>query len=125
MAGVQNIHQIRNIYGRNEANDLLDQFNSRFIFRVGDQETAQIAANILGEQESKQMQESLSYGANTMRDGVNINTIERKNLLVMPTEIMNLPNLSCYAKLAGNWHVTKIKLKHPKRRHIIESFLNL
>ena len=125
VAGVQNIHQIRNIYGRNEANDLLDQFNSRFIFRVGDQETAQIAANILGEQESKQMQESLSYGANTMRDGVNINTIERKNLLVMPTEIMNLPNLSCYAKLAGNWPITKIKLKYQKRRHIIESFLNL
>ncbi len=66
VAGAQNIHQIRNTYGRNEANDLLDQFNSRFIFRVGDQETAQIAANILGEQESKQMQESLSYGANTM-----------------------------------------------------------
>ena len=104
---------------------MLDQFNSRFIFRVGDQETAQIAANILGEQESKQMQESLSYGANTMRDGVNINTIERKNLLVMPTEIMNLPNLSCYAKLAGNWPITKIKLKYQKRRHIIESFLNL
>ena len=64
---------------------MLDQFNSRFIFRVGDQETAQIAANILGEQESKQMQEFLSYGANTMWDSVNINTLERKNLLVMPT----------------------------------------
>ena len=124
VAGVQNIHQIRNIYGRNEANDLLDQFNSRFIFRVGDQETAQIAANILGEQESKQMQESLSYGANTMRDGVNINTVERKNLLVMPTEIMTLPNLSCYAKLAGSWPVTKIKLKYQNRKHIVECFQN-
>ena len=59
-----------------------------------------------------------------MRDGVNINTIEHKNLLVIPTEIMNLPNLSCYAKLAGNWPVTTIKLKYQKRKHIIESFLN-
>jgi len=123
VAGIQNVHQLKSIYGFNCAHDLLDQFNSRFIFRVGDQETAQITANILGEQESKQMQESLSYGANTMRDGVNINTIERKNLLVLPTEIMTLPNLSCYAKLAGSWPVTRIELKYQKRNAIIESFV--
>ena len=38
---------------------------------------------------------------------------------------MNLPNLSCYAKLASNWPATKIKLKYQKRKRIIESFLNL
>jgi len=122
IAGIQNIHQLKNIYGHNEAHDLLDQFNTRFVFRVGDQETAQITANMLGEQELREAQESLSYGANTMRDGVNINTIERKNLLVMPTEIMNLPNLSCYVKLAGNWPITSVKLKYHERSSKSKNF---
>ncbi|MFU7500965.1 MAG: type IV secretion system DNA-binding domain-containing protein, partial [Candidatus Tisiphia sp.] len=33
------------------------------------------------------LQENLSYGSNTMRDGVNMNNIEKKKLLVMPSEI--------------------------------------
>lgn len=125
IAGIQNIHQLKNIYGRDEAHDLLDQFNSRFIFRVGDQETAQITANMLGEQESREAEESLSYGANTVRDGVNISTVERRNLLVIPTEIMNLPDLSCYVKLAGNWPVTNVKLKYHKRDYTTKIFEGL
>lgn len=125
IAGIQNIHQLKNIYGRNEAHDLLDQFNNRFVFRVGDQETAQITANMLGEQESREAEESLSYGANTVRDGINISTVERKNLLVLPTEIMNLSDLSCYVKLAGNWPVTNVKLKYHKRNYITKIFEGL
>ena len=114
VAGIQNIHQLMHIYGGNEALDLLDQFNTKFIFRVGDPKTAQIAAQMLGEQETREDRESLSYGAHAMRDGVNINTIERRQDLVIPTEVMNLPNLTCFAKLAGNWPVTKLTMQYHK-----------
>lgn len=43
-------------------------------------------------------QKNLFYGANTIRDGVNMSHLEKKTLLVMPSEIMNLPDLSCYVK---------------------------
>ena len=60
----------------------------------------------------------MSYGANTIRDGVNLNTVERRNARVLPTEIMTLENLTCYAKLAGNWPITKLAMKHQAREVI-------
>lgn len=111
VAGIQNIHQLAEIYGRDEGSNILDNFSTKYIFRVGDQETSSRAARMLGEEETIDTQEALSYGANTNRDGVNLNTIERRRMLVMPTEVMNIPDLACYAKLSGNWPVSKIQLK--------------
>lgn len=111
VSGIQNIFQLDKIYGSAAAHDLLDLFNSKFIFRVGDQQTAHRSAMMLGEQEIRRIQESLSYGANTIRDGVNINTIEQKKMQVLPAEIMSLPNLSCFVKLAGHYPISKLKMK--------------
>ncbi|MGI4753251.1 MAG: type IV secretion system DNA-binding domain-containing protein [Janthinobacterium lividum] len=111
VAGIQNIFQLDKIYGSPAANDLLDLFNSKFIFRVGDQQTAHRSAMMLGEQEIRKTQESLSYGSNTIRDGVNINTIEQKKMQVLPAEIMSLPNLSCFVKLAGHYPISKLKMQ--------------
>ena len=111
VAGIQNIYQMEKIYGHAGAASMLDLFNNKFIFRVGDPQTAQRSAAMLGEQETRELQESLSYGANSMRDGVNINNLEKSRSLVMPSEIMTLPDLSCYVKLAGNWPVTLLKMK--------------
>ena len=86
IAGMQNIHQLEEIYGH-----------------AG-------AALMLGEQEIIETQENLSYDANSMRDGVNMNHLERRKLLVMPSEIMNLPDLTCYVKLAGNFPITKLPM---------------
>lgn len=121
MAGIQNIHQLMRIYGREQAFDILDQFSSRFIFRCGDKETAEFSAQNLGEQETKETQESLSYGANTVRDGVNLNVTERIKKLVLPTEIMTLNKGCCYVKLAGSYPITKLpmRLNKVKMRHKI------
>lgn len=51
VAGLQNIFQMEEIYGSAAASSLLDMFNSRFFFKVGDQRTAEYAAKTLGEKE--------------------------------------------------------------------------
>ena len=114
VAGIQNIHQLSAIYGQSQALNLLDQFSSRFIFRVGDIQTAQITSSMLGEVETIETQQSVSFGANTMRDGVNLNTLDKRRNLILPTEIMNLSNLTCFVKLAGNWPITKLTMQHNK-----------
>lgn len=115
VAGVQNTHQISEIYGRESGHNILDQFNTRYIFRVGDEETARQASRLLGEEEIVDTQESLSYGAHAMRDGVNINTRERNRPLVMPSEIMNLEDLFCYVRLAGAWPISKLGFKYQRK----------
>ena len=123
VAGVQNIHQLKEIYGNNGANSLLDLFNTRFIFRVGDEETARFSSNLLGKQEIKEQEEQLSYGANTMRDGVNINTQERSKSLVLSTEIMHLKDLSAFVKLQGHWPITKLNMSYKKARNANKPFI--
>ncbi|MCZ6903767.1 MAG: type IV secretion system DNA-binding domain-containing protein, partial [Rickettsia endosymbiont of Ixodes persulcatus] len=110
VAGVQNIYQLEEIYGFAGSNSMLDLFGSKFIFRVSDQQTAQKSALMLGEQEIIETQENLSYGANSMRDGVNMHSLEKRKLLVMPSEIMNLEDLTCYVKLVGNFPTTKLQM---------------
>ncbi len=107
---MQNIHQLEEIYGSAGAASMLDLFGSKFIFRVSDQQTAHKSALMLGEQEIIETQEDLSYGANSMRDGVNMHSLEKRKLLVMPSEIMNLPDLTCYVKLMGNFPITKLQM---------------
>lgn len=111
VAGIQNIFQMEEIYGSAGGSSILDLFSTKVIFRVGDQQTAQRSAAMLGEQETMETQENLSYGANSIRDGVNINTVEKKRLLVLPSEIMSLPDLTCFVKIAGNWAITKLTMK--------------
>ncbi|ABV73486.1 Putative conjugative transfer protein TraD [Rickettsia canadensis str. McKiel] len=66
---------------------------------------------MLGKQEIIETQEKSSHTELTsMRDGVNMNHLERRKLLVMPSEIMNLPDLTCYVNLAGNVPITKLQI---------------
>jgi len=116
VAGIQNVHQLSAIYGQSQALNLLDQFSTRFIFRIGDPQTANVSSNLLGEIETLETSQSVSFGANTMRDGVNLNTLDKKRNLVLPTEIMNLSNLTCFVKLAGNWPIAKLTMQHNKTK---------
>lgn len=123
VAGIQNIHQLKEIYGGFGAKSLLDLFNTRFIFRVGDEETALASSNLLGRQEVREQQEQLSYGANTMRDGVNINTLERNKELVLSTELLHLKDLSSFVKLQGHWPITQLNMSYQTVQNINKPFI--
>ena len=110
VAGIQNIAQLERIYGRSSSQELLDLFRTKFFFAVGDNTIAEYASKSLGEIEINETKESLSYGSNTMRDGVNINTALRLQRLVLPDEIKNLETNSCFVKLCGNYPITKLKI---------------
>ncbi|KJV76838.1 type IV secretion-system coupling DNA-binding domain protein [Rickettsia hoogstraalii str. RCCE3] len=58
---MQNIHQLEEIYGHAGAASILDLFGSKFIFRVGDQQTAHKSALMLGEQELLKLKRSLLW----------------------------------------------------------------
>ena len=122
VATIQNIWQMKNTYNQMGGMDLLDQFNTRALFRVGDQQTAEYMARMLGTEEIRENQESLSYGANTMRDGVNINNIERSRPLVLPSELMGLNTFEFFLKMGGSIPAARIKNKLFKGKTIAKAF---
>jgi len=122
VATIQNIWQMKNTYNQMGGMDLLDQFNTRALFRVGDQQTAEYMARMLGTEEIRENQESLSYGANTMRDGVNINNIELSRPLVLPSELMGLNTFEFFLKMGGSIPAARIKNKLFKGKTIAKAF---
>ena len=101
LAGIQSFPQLTEEYGVHGSQTLLDLFNTKVFFRNDNPQTNQWISQVLGEKETKSIQESLSYGANTMRDGVSLSRQKKREPLVLPIEIAHLNDLECYLKLPG------------------------
>lgn len=113
--GFQNFAQLSHIYGHNGALAISALLNTRLIFRQPDPDMAAWSAKNLGEQVREEVREGLSYGANTMRDGISISKTEVTKPLISPSEIMRLANLHSYVRLPGNWPICELTFK-PKPR---------
>lgn len=118
VATIQDIHQLRTIYGREATEALLSFFNTKICFRTESTESAIWAERSMGSQEVIEMREGFSYGANDIRDGVTLNQERRKTPVVMDAQVMNLNDLEAYLKLPGNFPVTKIKFNYKKRNDV-------
>jgi len=112
----QDIHQIRTIYGIDEAKALLAMYNTHILFRTKCPDTAQWMSHLTGQRESLEQKEGYSYGANTVRDGVSIQSERRQEPLILPTEFLRLNDKEAYMVLPGDEPISKIKLKFRKRK---------
>ncbi|MCY4221524.1 MAG: type IV secretion system DNA-binding domain-containing protein, partial [Thiotrichales bacterium] len=88
-----------------------------------DRDTAEWSAESLGRAEMEEIAEGVSYGANTIRDGVSLTPKRELRALALPAEIMRLANLEGYLKLPGPWPVAEIRLKYTRRARVAERFV--
>ena len=122
LVGVQSIPQLSTTYGLTQSQALLDLFNTKIFFRNTDPNTTAWISKVLGEAETTEHIENLSYGAHTMRDGVNLAQHTRTKPLVLPTEISALEDCEAYLKLPSAFPVTKIKMAVKIRPAITTAF---
>ena len=123
MAGIQGMPQISDLYGNAGSQAILDLFNTFIFFRSTDPQTTSWISKVLGEKDETEIIENLSYGANTIRDGVSLNQQTNTKPIVIPTEIQNLRDLEAYIKLPGNYPITKLKMLYqPQPSSKIEIF---
>lgn len=112
VATIQDLHQLRTIYGKEATEALLACFNTTVCFRTGSTESAIWAERYFGCQEVMEIREGFSYGANDMRDGVTLNQERRKSSVIISSEFAELNNLEAYLKLPGNFPITKLKFNY-------------
>jgi len=96
--GFQSYPQLEATYGRQEAAALTGYCSTWIALRANDEPTARHISNNLGQVEQVEANEGMSYGVNDMRDGVNLSRTQVTRPLVLPTEIVNLPNLTGYLR---------------------------
>lgn len=109
LIGFQGKSQLETLYGAKEAESMLDLFNTKVFFRCMEPATQQWISKVLGDTEDADPTENISYGANSMRDGVSLSHHTQQKALILPTELSQLEKLEAYVKLPGNYPCTKIK----------------
>jgi type IV conjugative transfer system coupling protein TraD len=110
--GVQNIPQLEERYGATITKTMIDLCSTKVLFRAASYEIAVSLSRALGEQEIMDVQEGISYGANDVRDGVNLAMLKQLKPIVTAHDLMGLKNLEGYVMLPEFNAVTKIKLPY-------------
>ena len=109
--GVQVASALRDLYGRNGAETISGLCGTRVVLAAPDRDTAQWSADSLGRSEVEEVAENVSYGANTIRDGVSLTPRRELRALALPSDIMRLPNLHGFLKFPGPYPVASIRLR--------------
>lgn len=110
-------------YGHNACNTILSLFNTNILFRTNSEDTAKWMSGLLGKHEILERRESVSMGANEIRDGVSLNEERRTEPLILDTEFTTLPDMQAYLRLPGEWPRTKVKFKFRKDVKVADSLV--
>lgn len=121
--GIQSYAQLVKTYGKNAADEMFDLLNTRFYFRAPSAEMAKISSADLGEQEVDISKENVSYGANTLRDGVSLGHQTITRPVVSASEIQVLDDLSCWVRVPNCNLVTNLDLKFDKMKDLCAPFI--
>ncbi|MCP3732585.1 type IV secretion system DNA-binding domain-containing protein [Sphingomonas sp. MG17] len=112
--GFQSYPQLEATYGVQEAAAITGYCSTWVALRANDTPTARLVSENLGQVEQIEANEGMSYGVSDMRDGVNLSRQQVTRPLVMPTEIVNLPNLTGYLRFGRDLPVIRFRDKYRK-----------
>ncbi len=111
VTGLQSTAQLEHLYGHEKSIVLRSCFSNLLILggTSSDSQTAEDFSRGLGEQDLERFQSSTTHThQGTQRTKIKQRLKER---IVLPSEIINLPSLTGYLSLAGDYPVARVKLK--------------
>lgn len=123
VAAIQDIHQIRGLYGHNEAETFLSLFNTNLCYRTKCPQTASWMSKIMGGLEYMEKKEAYSYGAHETRDSVSVQPERRREAVIKETEFLELNDCEAFLKLPGHWPVTSLRFTPKEREKLSEPLL--
>lgn len=121
--GIQEINQLEEEFGKNTYKTILGLCSTQFHFRLNNADTAEWVSKVLGEAEREEVDEDLNYSADDIRDGVRVSSKRQNRKIVLPSEIMDLPDLSCFAKIWGVESKARIDIPFLRLPKIADGFI--
>jgi type IV conjugative transfer system coupling protein TraD len=115
--GIQDVGQIDKIYSKDLRQAIVNACGNSVLFSVADPDTAKFLSEKIGDTENLETEETYSMGPSEFRDGVSLARRRKRETLVLPSELMGLPDLTAYLKVGG-LPLTKTRLRfqgHPVR----------
>ncbi|WP_447079289.1 type IV secretion system DNA-binding domain-containing protein [Shewanella algae] len=121
--GIQEINQLEEEFGKNTSKTILGLCSTQLHFRLNNADTAEWVSKVLGEAEREEVDEDLNYSADDIRDGVRVSSKRQNRKVVLPSEIMDLPDLSCFAKIWGVESKARIDIPFLRLPKIADGFI--
>jgi len=131
--GLQTVSQLRETYGKDEAQTLLANLSTKLILRAGDNETAEYFSKELGEQDIDRLQ--MTTGQGTSSGGLtnpgqssesfntNYNMQRVRQAAIMSSEVLNLPDLQGFLKIPGQ-PVATVKIDYQAMPEVKPAYLS-
>ena len=121
--GVQARALLKEIYGNDGAMAINGLCRNKLILPAADFHEAEWYANDIGRREIRRMEEGVSFGASEIRDGVNLSARDKHELIVLPEELMNLPNLTGFLKMAEGFPAARVTQTYIQPNTIADAFI--
>lgn len=121
--GIQNLSQLDEIYGEDMTKVFVANLQNKLILRTEEESSARRMADTLGKEEVNEVSESLSFGVESSKDGVSLGGKRGDLHLVTYTEIMLLPDMTGYLKIAGAHPLAKVEFKYKARPANVEAYI--
>ena len=121
IATVQSVAQLEQTYGHDTAKVLLSVFATKLVLRQGAAYDAEHWSRELGEQEIWRTSRSQNTGTSGGSSGTNdaLHNVR----LVLPAQLMDLPNFSGYMRLAGRPGIQEFKIPFRKMEERFPAFV--
>ncbi|HOJ77060.1 MAG TPA: type IV secretion system DNA-binding domain-containing protein [Bacillota bacterium] len=105
----QDIGRIEDTYGHSNAKTFFNNFNTNFILRVNEPETAEFISKAIGERQVVKNVESRQVAPTKYGGSRGISEQEKTERLILATEFQSLPNLEAILRIS-NFGVSRIKI---------------
>ncbi|NBW75861.1 MAG: conjugal transfer protein TraD [Sphingomonadaceae bacterium] len=110
--GIHSFAKLAETYGREGAVHLNSLARTKLVLATADRETAEHCSNFIGQREVRMMDEAYSYGFSNIRDAATITPRSEIQPLVIPDDIMKLPNLHGFVVFPQGFDAARIKLTY-------------
>ena len=115
--------QAKRIYGDDGVEELSDLFSTFIVLRCNGHKTAEWSAKQLGKTDNIEVNESLSYGLNSARDGANLQNTRRERDIVLSSQLQNLSDLEGFVRFGKGVPVASFVEKYKARETVAEAFI--
>lgn len=112
VVAVQDFAQLRETYGENRAETLLNNFSNKLVLRTIEGKAAEYLSQHVGEREMLEHAEQVSFSGKDSSTSYSQSIVTER--LVLPSEIQKLPDLEGFLDFAGDWPVVRVKVPLPQ-----------
>lgn len=114
----QDLGRLEEVYGRANLKSFFNNFNTKFIFRVTEPETADFLSRSIGEKQVVRTSESRQMAPRDVGDRKSMSEQEKTERILMPSELQQLPDLEAVISVSG-YGVSQLMIprKFYEKRH--------